>query len=287
MPVAPGAKEISQVFGPQGSPFRPHSESRQSRAPVPSFLKIPASLGQPAHHLQPTSQPATPQTSHPRNTLGALTPLTGACADQARASSQPEGRRLQHSGHRLGNAWLPCHREESHLALLPKGKQGKQRCNLYRVSVSNPNFRFVSRFRTLPFTSGAFVPLRPIPASAAAGAAALQVRGLGVSLRAARGVAVGPGGSCLAVPWDPHCRRPRRAGGLRVRAPGRLCPAVPPRPPALARGSRGQPPCHPAPSPRGLSRAPVGFVSPNFILPLGCEHLCPLLSLRTPRSSWT
>ena len=69
-----------------------------------------------------------------------------------------------------------------------------------------------SAFPFQPLTSGSsagsgpclslpvpFVPLWPIPASAAAGAAALQVRGLGVPRCAARGVAVGPGGSCFAV----------------------------------------------------------------------------------------
>ena len=70
--------------------------------------------------------------------------------------------------------------------------------------------------------------------------------------------------------------------GLRVRAPGRLCPGPLPRPLALARGSQRRPFSHPAPSPIGFSRGPVGFVSPNFILPLGCEHLCPSLSLLTP-----
>lgn len=179
-------------------------------------------------------------------------------------------RRHLHRGHSLGKAWLPRHLEEipgsSYLARLSGKKQGKQLSSLQRISVLNPDFRFVSRFLSLRFTSGAFC-------SAAAGSRVRCRRsrrgpgepGLGAPWRAARGDALGPGDRSFAVRGTP-LPRPRRAGGYlwaprAASAPGRRAG----RPPCLA-GRRG---C------RARIRPPrpgVGLPAPQWAL---CPHFIP------------
>lgn len=85
MLLAPGAREGSQVFSPQRSPFRPHFGTW---ALVPS----PSTPGKPRAAPGPLRLGETiPETSHPpENTLLARTPQTGACAAQAKAVSHPE-----------------------------------------------------------------------------------------------------------------------------------------------------------------------------------------------------
>lgn len=76
------------------------------------------------------------------------------------ASRQPSrDRRRLHSGHSLGKALLPRHHVEilgsSYRASLPEGRQEKQLPGLQRVSGLTSSFRFVGRFQSRPFTSGA------------------------------------------------------------------------------------------------------------------------------------
>lgn len=67
-------------------------------------------------------------------------------------------RRRVYSGHILRKACFPRRGEAvlggDYVVSLPEEKQRKRLSRLWRASVSNPNFRFVSRFRSPPLTSG-------------------------------------------------------------------------------------------------------------------------------------
>ncbi|KAJ8779823.1 hypothetical protein J1605_012205 [Eschrichtius robustus] len=77
---------------------------------------------------------------------------TGERAEAVRDSQAS----VQRSHSRKG--LVPCRGEElpgnDYVTSLPKEKQGKRPSALRSASVSNPNFRFVSRFRSPPLTSG-------------------------------------------------------------------------------------------------------------------------------------
>lgn len=191
-------------------------------------------------------------------------------------------RRHPYSGHILGKAWFPRRGEEVpgniYVTSLPGEKQGKRPSALWRASVSNPNFRFVSRFRSPPLTSGRLGfrcgrflrPLLPVPP------------------RSRWGDAGHPGatwgwGTTALLSRDPASTVAGRAGWwLLVGAPPAAAqvrgPGLRPRP-ALHRGRR--PPIQPRRLGGGLP-APQWILRPQTFIPPS-SGVCPAL----PPPCWT
>lgn len=165
----PGRVLKSQVSRPQISPFRPHSEHEKATQVLgPSPRKISA-------HLAPTLEKQYQRRHTPGRAYPTQKPASGRMRRTGEGRKPSKTRRHPYSGHILGKASFPRRGEEVpgnvYVTSLPGEKQGKRPSALWRASVSNPNFRFVSRFRSPPLTSGRLGfrcarflrPLLPVP----------------------------------------------------------------------------------------------------------------------------
>lgn len=126
---APGAREGSQVFSPERSPVRPHSEQEQSqRALVPSSTKTGAHLGKPAHQPLPTSASAKQnRRRHTHEHPPRSEPTSERMRRPGEAWQPSRGYRHLHSAHSLRTAWLPRHRKTpwQQLSRIPAPRKNK------------------------------------------------------------------------------------------------------------------------------------------------------------------
>lgn len=185
----------------------------------PEFHEELSTAGQAARRPRPTQT----RRNHPRDLTPARKHPPSSDPTNWRMRSTGEGRQPSRgpstcTAVSLGKAWLHRHQEEIPAAAYPAGilaeKQGKSAVPSPARFRFKSNFRFVSRFLSLPFTSGAFC-------GAAAGSCVRCRRphgspGEGLGHPGVLPAVMPRGWTTAALPsWGPQCRRPRRAGGCR------------------------------------------------------------------------
>lgn len=160
MLVAPGDRSSSQVLSPQTSPFRPHSEhDKATRVLGPSPTRISVHLSKPQCTA---SEPASTCRNNTTDViLPRLPPKSPPAGRMRRTGARPQParrRRCVYTGHSLRKACFPRRGEAvlggDYVVWPHEEKQRKRLSRLWRASVSNSNFRFVSRFRSPSLTSG-------------------------------------------------------------------------------------------------------------------------------------